>query len=513
MKRLASGFAISLCFLSPVFAASLPSYGIDISQTSVSGVSSGAAMAVQMHVAHSSIMRGVGVIAGVAYGCADPRLPLVGLDNRVARGLACMEGRDSFGGSAGAAFSVDRTADAAQVPGAIDDPAVNLPRQKIWLFSGYNDGMVRRGAMEAVAEYYKHYVNAGNVFYQTENRAPHALITAGYGTTCLDFRSPYINNCQYDAAGLLLKHIYGSLNPPNKKLTGSFKTFNQRDFVDGGIPALVGLASRGYAYVPKACKTETCRVHIVLHGCEQYAGMVQAAVYKHAGYNKWADTNKLIVLYPQTEAVFPNLKGCWDWAGFYDALPNADFARKTGHQIAAIKAMLDHLAKGPPRAGGTSDTFGPPQNVQVSDSTSDRLALIWQPNSAAKGFNIYRSSSSNGTYTPINSALVSGASFGDQHLNPNTTYYYKISAVYGSNVQSALTGPVSGTTTSVPSGCEPYDSDNDTHLKNGRAERYGRRNSRVRAKGSGDHMGLFGSIKLRHLIKVGPDYYRRRYCQ
>src|SRR5215831_3265760 len=46
-------------------APPLGSYGIDIQQTSVSGVSSGAAMAVQMHVAHSSIMRGVGVIAGL----------------------------------------------------------------------------------------------------------------------------------------------------------------------------------------------------------------------------------------------------------------------------------------------------------------------------------------------------------------------------------------------------------------------------------------------------------------
>lgn len=66
MKRLACIFALSLCFVSSVFAASLPSYGIDISQTSVSGVSSAGAMAVQMHVAHSSIMRGVGIIAGVA---------------------------------------------------------------------------------------------------------------------------------------------------------------------------------------------------------------------------------------------------------------------------------------------------------------------------------------------------------------------------------------------------------------------------------------------------------------
>ena len=56
-------------------APPLGAYGIDIQQTSVSGVSAGAAMAVQMHIAHSSIMRGVGVIAGVAYDCADSSLP------------------------------------------------------------------------------------------------------------------------------------------------------------------------------------------------------------------------------------------------------------------------------------------------------------------------------------------------------------------------------------------------------------------------------------------------------
>lgn len=512
MKRFGCVFALSLCFVSPVFAASLPSYGIDISQTSVSGVSSGGAMAVQMHVAHSSIMRGIGVIAGVAYGCVDPRLPLAGPDSRVARGLACMDGGGLFGGSAGADFSIQRTNDAAAAPNhqAIDDLAYLKP-QKVWLFSGYNDGTVRRGAMDAVAKYYENYVNVGNVFYQTENHAPHALITGDYGITCLDFRTPYINDCKYDAAGFLLKHIYGSLNPPNNnKLGGSFKTFNQGDFVDGGIPALVGLADKGYVYVPKACKTETCRVHVVFHGCEQYAGKVHAAVYKHAGYNKWADTNKLIVLYPQTEADLLNPKGCWDWVGFYAALPNADFAQKTGHQIAAIKAMLDHLAKGPPRGGGTPDTFGQPQNVQVSDTTSASLALIWQPNSAAKGFNIYRSSSSNGTYTIINSGLVSGASFGDQNLSPNTTYYYIISAVDGSNVESAQTGPVSGTTASVPSGCDPYYSDNFTHWTNHRAERDG---INAKAKGSGDPMGLLSATVSTHLIKVGPNYYRLLYCQ
>ena len=92
----------------------LAAYGIDIEQTSVSGVSSGGAMAVQMHVAHSSIMRGVGVTAGVAYDCADSSLPLEAA--RVLQGLACIAG------SVGAGPSVERTEQAASVSGAIDDP-------------------------------------------------------------------------------------------------------------------------------------------------------------------------------------------------------------------------------------------------------------------------------------------------------------------------------------------------------------------------------------------------------
>ena len=74
-----------------------------------------------------------------------------------------MDGSGSFGGSAGADFSIKRTQDAAAVPNhqAIDDPDYLKP-QKVWLFSGYNDGTVRRAAMDAVAKYYENYVNVGN---------------------------------------------------------------------------------------------------------------------------------------------------------------------------------------------------------------------------------------------------------------------------------------------------------------------------------------------------------------
>jgi hypothetical protein len=492
-------------------APSLGAYGIDIQQTSVSGVSAGAAMAVQMHVAHSSIMRGVGVIAGVPYDCADSALPSA--MQRMLRGLdLCLTGT----GGANANFSIGRTSVAAGIPGAIDDPALNLPRQKVWLFSGYNDGAVLRPAMDAVAAYYEHYIDASNIFYKTNNRAPHALITNDYGGQCLSVDHDFINNCNYDMTGLLLQHIYGSLNPPTSSgLSGSILAFDQGEFVVGGNPRSVGLADTGYVYVPVACNTQNsaCRVHVFFHGCLQYAGRVGDAVYKHGGYNKWADVNKFVVLYPQTvntdfDPVNP--EGCWDWWGLSDPLPrSADYPRKTGYQISAIKAMLDRLAQ-TFVPGGSSDTFGTPQQFSAPDSTSTSVELIWQANNAAAGFNIYRSTSGAGPYAKINSQPVTGASFVDRGLPPTTTHYYEARAIdRQSGLESAPTGEVPGLTAPTPPTCDPYFSNNVVHVNKFRAYTI---LGDTWALGSNDQMGLFTVFNLSQLTKDAPFSYRVGYC-
>ncbi|MDR3323541.1 MAG: PHB depolymerase family esterase, partial [Zoogloeaceae bacterium] len=51
--------------------SSLPALKADAKNVTVSGLSSGAFMAVQFHVAHSSVVRGVGVLAGGPYYCAQ----------------------------------------------------------------------------------------------------------------------------------------------------------------------------------------------------------------------------------------------------------------------------------------------------------------------------------------------------------------------------------------------------------------------------------------------------------
>jgi poly(3-hydroxybutyrate) depolymerase len=68
---------------------------------------------------------------------------------------------------------------------------------------------------------------------------------------------------------------------------------------------------------------------------------VSDAFTMHSGLDEWADTNHIVVLYPQTIASSKNPEGCWDFWG-YDS---TDFAKKTGPQIAMVRAMIDALAK------------------------------------------------------------------------------------------------------------------------------------------------------------------------
>jgi len=86
---------------------------------------------------------------------------------------------------------------------------------------------------------------------------------------------------------------------------------------------------------------ETCKVHLALHGCLQNYNAVGDAWVAHAGYNPWAESNNIIILYPQTMANALNPDACWDWWGF----TGSDYATKLGYQIATLKNMLDFYAK------------------------------------------------------------------------------------------------------------------------------------------------------------------------
>ena len=330
-------------------------------------------MAVQMHVAHSAIMHGVGVIAGVTYDCANSSLMTAA--QRLAQGLLCPPGNVDY-----APASIARTAAAAVVPGAIDDPAANLPRQKIWLFSGYNDGSVRRGAMNAVDAYYRNYAASGNVFYQTDNRAPHALVTDNYGGPCLGVNAKYINNCGYDAAGHLLQHIYGRLNPPDSSAaTGSVLAFDQGEFVrrrksecdrtrGHGLCLHSEFMSVGHAM------SRACRVSRLQAVCGE--GRATRSIVTRVITDGQAPTGSSCSIRkpPLRWKIQKDVSiGGVSVSRSAQAISRA----RPGQQISAFKKMLDRLAQGFVAAPGSPAAFGTPEDLSIADSTSMSLAMIW----------------------------------------------------------------------------------------------------------------------------------------
>ena len=306
-------------------AAPLPQLNIDKSQTTVSGASSGGYMAVQLHVAFSSsFRRGAAVIAGGPYNCAEGSVV-----NALTRCL----------GSASIPVAELVLTTRQWAKEGLIDPASNLSGSKVYLFSGANDSVVKEATSSALNAYYQQFLPQENIVYNKEIASEHAFVTDDFGAACLTKASPFINNCQFDLAGALLRHLYGSLNARNTGLiAGGLSQFDQTSFGTGH-----GMGATGWVYVPLNCASGTsCRLHVALHGCRQNSTDVGDVFVRNAGYNRWADTNSMVVLYPQTGKGATN--GCWDWWG-YD---HADYAKKTAPQMMAIMAMVEWLSRGAP---------------------------------------------------------------------------------------------------------------------------------------------------------------------
>jgi poly(3-hydroxybutyrate) depolymerase len=320
-------------------AERLPALGADAGAVTVSGVSSGAYMAVQLHVAHSATVRGAAAIAGGPYGCAGGSL-WTAL-------TSCMDP-----GPWSALPQPQRLVDAAQAlakSGAID-PLERLAGAKVWLFSGTRDETVSAEIVETLRRFYLAAAPGADVALENSVPAGHGMVTESAGNECSTTQPPFIVDCDYDAAGILLRHLLGPLRPPNPKEDGKMLSFDQREFA-GGAPAAISLADAGHVFVPDACARERCRVHVALHGCRQSAEQIGERFVLEAGYNRWAAANRLIVLYPQTIPRYGfsfgarnfvlNPKACWDWWGY----TGEAYATKQGPQIRAVAAMLERLGK------------------------------------------------------------------------------------------------------------------------------------------------------------------------
>lgn len=325
-------------------ARGLPRLGAALDATSASGISSGAYMAGQLQMAHSSIMVGAAIIAGGPYGCAESAFSM-GLPGPGAQFLnatrainLCMLGLWGTPDTVPLARRAERLAAA----GAID-PLARLASHKVYLFSGTADHVVVPRVVVAAAELYGRLgVSIERIKRVLTVPAGHAIITETEGLACEKTGKPFIVSCGYDQAGDLLAHLYGPLAPRSIAPTGELVSFDQSTFTRD-IP-LSGLAQTGLAYVPTQCRRERgCRIHVAFHGCGQSRSLVGDAFIAKAGFQRWADTNRIVVLFPQVAIGPTNPQACWDWWGY----TGSRFLTREAPQIRAVRRMIEHLAAAP----------------------------------------------------------------------------------------------------------------------------------------------------------------------
>ena len=231
-----------------------------------------------------------------------------------------------------------------------------------------------------------------------------------------------VQECGYDMAGALLTQLYGPLQPRRTNLSGlgQLLRFNQSHFFPNtgawncnvscwasaaqGRPCpCTGMFDDAVVYVPKACGVgdiprpnyppavangsepgptapgkETCRVHVVYPGCGcgPNMGPNYGGITRFAGFNYWAESNNLIILYPGHDVSTENArcihqkisltsKVCACCAGqggtqSYDGLPSwkglgpcwnsigdPHASDRQGLQMNVVNRMVDWLAAGP----------------------------------------------------------------------------------------------------------------------------------------------------------------------
>lgn len=300
----------------------------------VSGISSGAYMALQFHMAYSSVVNGSGIVAGGPYFCAK---------NQITDALnRCMK---TGMGLPSVAESVNE-AKRAEGAGEIDS-LNNFLHAKIYALAGTEDQTVLPAVGQVLVNTFSEFgVPSQNIRFVKDMKVGHAFPTESFGNPCPTVsQPPFLSQCGRDIAGEILQHLFGPLVPKRNQIATSYKTYEQ--FSSAGLDeekANISLAKTAFAYVPKDCESGACPIHVAFHGCKQTYDDIKDTFVKNAGYNSWAESNRMIILYPQAiKSYVPNNpNGCWDWWGY----TGSKYHTKRGPQMKIIMKNIEEIRSG-----------------------------------------------------------------------------------------------------------------------------------------------------------------------
>jgi poly(3-hydroxybutyrate) depolymerase len=308
----------------PAQAASAPPLPrLDITGDYVTGVSSGGFMATQLQVAYSATFKGAGIVAAGPYDCGQGTV--VGFD-------AC-----DLGIGLG---TLEQQAVTWSQQGRID-PVADLQGEPVYTYHGTADPVVNSAVSDAGVSFYQHF--GARTTYHDTDPAGHSWVTPYGPVACSLTSAPFMNDCGDDPEGEMLRSWLGTVEAPDTGAPqGTLSRFDQNGYAPGGSAPALSMDTTGQVYIPPSCAAgAACKLVVALHGCLSGQYLLGDEFARLGNLDTYADTNDLVVLYPQAIAsTLPyNPQGCWDWFG-YDG---ADFALKSAPQMRAITAMVHAL--------------------------------------------------------------------------------------------------------------------------------------------------------------------------
>ncbi len=157
---LLAAFACASAVKPATLSGALPKFNAAIGNSSVSGLSSGAFFAVQMHIAYSATIKSVAVFAGGPYDCA------AGQEMNAL--MECMEALPSPPSPASSILTTDIRASSGSI-----DATSNIAPAYVYMYSGTKDTTVNPKVMDALYQYYINYIPAAQVLF---GRCDHIII-------------------------------------------------------------------------------------------------------------------------------------------------------------------------------------------------------------------------------------------------------------------------------------------------------------------------------------------------
>lgn len=265
----------------------------------ISGISSGGAMAAQMGVIYSEHFSGVATVAGTFYFCAgrDLATKMQASETLESFNLSLFKMRvnpdNLFSLDPKSKFDLDpanpmytalsicmKNPAQAKLPFEVMQefekenlisPLANIQNQKILVYHGLDDLVVNPVMANKLSEFYlQNGVSVQNLV-QITRAGGHNYPTDKLGlNSCISERTPYVSSCEFNLSEKVLTHLTGINNLKRAEVKVATELLKVVSQDRTGLTRPRSLAAYGYLASGEKClkNPESCHLHVALHGCE-----------------------------------------------------------------------------------------------------------------------------------------------------------------------------------------------------------------------------------------------------